>query len=52
MQANDRGFTDVQTQTFPTDAAFEAERSRSLKLFKELIGTAKDTGRLREDFVA
>jgi AcrR family transcriptional regulator len=51
MQAEDRGFTDVLTMTFPTAKEFEAERDRAAAGFAELIGRAKATGRLREDFV-
>jgi AcrR family transcriptional regulator len=51
MQAADRGFTHVLTQTFPTAKAFEAERTRALRGFKELIARAKSAGALRTDFV-
>jgi AcrR family transcriptional regulator len=51
MQADDRGFTDVLTLTFPTAKAFEAERDRAAAGLTELIGHAKATGRLRHDFV-
>lgn len=51
MQAEDRGFTDVLTMTFPTAKAFEAERDRAAAGFAELIARAKATGRLRADFV-
>jgi len=50
MQAEDRGFTDVLTVTFPTAKAFEAERNRAGAGFAELIARAKATGRLRADF--
>jgi AcrR family transcriptional regulator len=50
MQAEDRGFTDVLTMTFPAAEAFEAERNRAGKAFGELIARAKATGRLRPDF--
>jgi AcrR family transcriptional regulator len=52
MQADDHGFTDVLTMTFPTAPAFEAQRNRSYDAFAELIARAKAGGRLREDFVA
>jgi AcrR family transcriptional regulator len=51
MQAEDRGFTDVLTMTFPTDKRFEAARARAYDCFVELIDRAKAAGRLRADFV-
>jgi AcrR family transcriptional regulator len=51
MQADDRGFADVLTMTFPTAKALEAERDRSALALAELLDRAKATGRLREDFV-
>lgn len=51
MQAEDRGFTDVLTMTFPAAKEFEAERDRAAAGFAELIERAKASGRLREDFV-
>jgi AcrR family transcriptional regulator len=50
MQAEDRGFTDVLTVTFPTAKGFEAERDRSAAGLAELIARAKASGRLRPDF--
>jgi AcrR family transcriptional regulator len=50
MQAEDRGFTDVLTVTFPAAKGFEAERDRSSAGFAELIARAKASGRLRPDF--
>lgn len=50
MQADDRGFADVLTLTFPTAKAFEAERDRSAKAVARLIVRAKASGRLRKDF--
>jgi hypothetical protein len=50
MQAEDRGFADVLTMTFPTAKALEAERDRAANAFTELIENAKATGRLRADF--
>ena len=51
MQADDRGFADVLTLTFPTAKAFEQERARSMVSLTELLDRAKATGRLRQDFV-
>jgi AcrR family transcriptional regulator len=51
MQAEDRGFTDVLTMTFPTDKQFEASRIRAYEGFVELIDRAKAAGKLRSDFV-
>jgi AcrR family transcriptional regulator len=50
MQADDRGFTEVLTLTFPTAEAFEAKRHESYVGFSELIARAKGAGRLRPDF--
>ncbi len=50
MQADDRGFADVLTLTFPTAKAFEAERKRTANALTELLERAKATGRLRDDF--
>ncbi len=51
MQAEDRGFADVLTLTFPHAKSLEAERDKSAEALGELIEKAKATGRLREDFV-
>ena len=51
MQADDRGFADVLTRTFPATKGLEKERRRSLKSLAELIERAKNDGRLRDDFV-
>jgi AcrR family transcriptional regulator len=51
MQADDRGFADVLTMTFPTAKAFEEERNRSAVALGELIDRAKAAGSLRPDFV-
>ena len=51
MQADDRGFADVLTLTFPTAKGLEAERDRAAHALTELIESAKATGRLRKDFV-
>jgi AcrR family transcriptional regulator len=50
MQADDRGFADVLTLTFPTAKALEAERDRSAKAVAKLLVRAKASGRLRQDF--
>jgi AcrR family transcriptional regulator len=50
MQADDRGFANVLTMTFPTAKRFEAERDRAYHAFVELIARAKAAGALREDF--
>jgi AcrR family transcriptional regulator len=51
MQVGDRGFTDLLTQSFPTAKEFEAQRDETFRQFVELIGRAKEGGRLRADFV-
>jgi AcrR family transcriptional regulator len=51
MQAEDRGFTDVLTLTFPTAKQFEAARLRAYNGWVELVARAKAAGRLRADFV-
>ncbi|MEV7649128.1 helix-turn-helix domain-containing protein [Arthrobacter sp. NPDC089319] len=50
MQADDRGFADVLTMTFPTAKAFEEERNRSANALGELLDRAKAVGKLRQDF--
>ena len=50
MQADDRGFADVLTLTFPTANTFEEERTRTALALTELLERAKATGRLRDDF--
>ena len=52
LQAGDRGFTDVLTQSFPTAKEFEATRDLAFRRFTELIARAKHSGGLRDDFVA
>jgi AcrR family transcriptional regulator len=52
MQAGDRGFTDVLTRSFPSAKEFEVQRDKAFRRFTELIDRAKQTGGLREDFVA
>jgi AcrR family transcriptional regulator len=51
MQADDRGFADVLTLTFPTAKALEAERDRAAASLAELLDRAKAAGQLRKDFV-
>lgn len=51
MQADDRGFADVLTLTFPTAKGLEAERDRAAHALAELIERAQASGRLRHDFV-
>lgn len=50
MQAEDRGFTQVLTMTFPAATEFEHARSDACLGFAELIDRAKQAGRLRPDF--
>jgi AcrR family transcriptional regulator len=50
MQAADYGFADVLTMTFPGAKAMEERRNEAYEGMVELIGRAKATGRLREDF--
>ena len=52
MQAGDRGFTDVLTQSLATAKELEAERDQAFRGFTRLIERAKQAGRLRADFVA
>src|SRR5918994_1303253 len=51
MQADDRGFADVLTLTFPTAKGLEAERDRAALALAELIERAQAAGQLRQDFV-
>jgi AcrR family transcriptional regulator len=51
MQAADRGFTEVLTNTFPMAKEFEAKRRQAYESFAELIARAQSAGRLRPDFV-
>src|SRR5450759_779153 len=44
MQAGDRGFTDVLTQSFPTAKEFEAERDHAFSRFALLISRAQKAG--------
>ncbi|MEZ2388518.1 TetR/AcrR family transcriptional regulator [bacterium RCC_150] len=50
MQAEDRGFADVLTMTFPTAKALEEERNRAANALTDLLERAKAAGRLRSDF--
>lgn len=50
MQADDRGFADVLTMTFPTAKAFEAERDHAANQLTIVLERAKAAGQLREDF--
>ncbi|MEX3106110.1 MULTISPECIES: TetR/AcrR family transcriptional regulator [unclassified Streptomyces] len=52
MQAADRGFADVLTMSFPGVPELEQHYTRAYEGFLELIGRAKDSGRLREDFTS
>lgn len=51
MQAEDRGFANALTLTFPAARTLEAERDRAYHGLVELIARAKQAGRLRQDFV-
>jgi AcrR family transcriptional regulator len=50
MQAQDHGFTDVLTMTFPMSPEFEDVRDRVFTRFAVLVKRAKKSGRLRTDF--
>ena len=50
MQADDRGFADVLTMTFPKAKSLEEQRDRSVTLLGQLLDKAKATGDLRQDF--
>jgi AcrR family transcriptional regulator len=51
MQADDRGFNDVLTMTFPRVTGFESARNEGYVAFSALIERAQEAGSLREDFV-
>lgn len=51
MQAGDRGFTDVLTQSFPTAKDLEAQRDQTFHRFTMLVDRAQAVGALRPDFV-
>jgi len=50
MQADDHGFTDILTMTFPMSPDHKEIRDRVFRRFVELVKRAKATGRLRPDF--
>jgi len=52
LQAGDRGFTDVLTQSFAAAKEFEAQRDQAFRRFTLLISRAQEAGALRPDFVA
>ncbi|MET0237082.1 MAG: helix-turn-helix domain-containing protein, partial [Kibdelosporangium sp.] len=51
MQAADRGFSAAFAAAFPDVIDIERERDHAIRGFTELIRRAKETGRLRADFV-
>ncbi|WP_236796216.1 TetR/AcrR family transcriptional regulator [Amycolatopsis sp. GM8] len=51
LHALDRGLASAFTSQLPDAAALAAERDRTLRLLRELIRRAKETGPLRADFV-
>jgi AcrR family transcriptional regulator len=51
LHARDRGFTAAFVSTFPKAVDFTADRDYALKAIAELSARAKDTGKLRPDFV-
>ena len=51
MQADDRGFNDVLTMTFPKVTGFESARNEGYVAVAELVRQAQDAGALRKDFV-
>jgi AcrR family transcriptional regulator len=50
MQAADRGFADLMTQSFPLARQMESERAENSARVIELFDRAKRTGKLRRDF--
>ena len=50
MQAEDRGFADVLTMTFPTARGLEAKRHDAHRGVTQLIEKAKAAGKLRQEF--
>ncbi|MBK8757752.1 MAG: TetR/AcrR family transcriptional regulator [Actinomycetales bacterium] len=50
MQADDRGFAEVLTLTFPSAKGLEADRRKAGAKLGALIARAKATGHLRADF--
>lgn len=51
MQAEDQGFADVLTLTFPMSKALRAERDASAQALVKVIERAQAAGKLRADFV-
>ncbi|RSM57301.1 TetR family transcriptional regulator [Amycolatopsis sp. WAC 01376] len=51
LHSRDRGFTAAFVSAFPKAVDFTADRDYALKAIAELAGRAKDTGKLRSDFV-
>ncbi|MFZ3565813.1 TetR/AcrR family transcriptional regulator [Streptomyces sp. BH097] len=51
MHARDRGFTEAFMSAFPESVDFAENRAYTLKAIAEIARRAKDTGRLRPDFV-
>lgn len=51
MQAEDRGFTDVLTTTFPSSQAIEKRRDEARRAAARVVRRAQDRGSLRADFV-
>jgi AcrR family transcriptional regulator len=52
MQAEDAGFADVLSRTFPTSPALEKQRRDGFRKFARLVRRAKESGGLRRDFVS
>jgi AcrR family transcriptional regulator len=52
LQAADQGFADLMTLNVPGARELQGDRDRAHAGFVELIHRAKETGRLRDDFVA
>ncbi|WP_257039946.1 hypothetical protein [Streptomyces sp. TLI_55] len=52
MQAADRGFADILTMNFPGAPELETYHAQAYEGFLELIGRAKTSGQLREDFTS
>ncbi|MFC4144751.1 hypothetical protein ACFO0M_00615 [Micromonospora mangrovi] len=49
--ALDRGFARAFIAELPEEAGFTADRVRTLRMLAELVGRARTTGELRDDFV-
>ena len=52
LQANDRGLSDLLSMTLPASEEVERLRAKAHSHVAELVGRAKDAGRLRPDFAA